>query len=277
MSSSSGLDSAASTARLARSSPTALPMPIIAMPRAPMTVRTSAKSRLISPGRVIRSLMPSTAFCSTSLAALKAFIRLTEPPSTSLSFSFGITISESTCCCSWVMPCMACAMRFLPSLGKGFVTTATVRIFISFATSAITGAAPVPVPPPMPLVMNSRSVPSSISAMRSRSSSAAWRPISGLLPAPRPRVISVPSCSCWLGTHFSRWSRSVLAQMNSTPPMPDWAIWLTVLQPPPPTPMTRITAVVRSPSTSSNVSCIAPAINASLSCPAFMTANAPSP
>ena len=49
-----------------------------------------------------------------------------------------------------------------------------------FAISAMTGAAPVPVPPPMPAVMNSMSAPSISSAMRSRSSIAASRPISGL-------------------------------------------------------------------------------------------------
>ena len=35
---------------------------------------------------------------------------------------------------------------------KGLVTTPTVRIPISFAAPAITGAAPVPVPPPIPQV-----------------------------------------------------------------------------------------------------------------------------
>src|SRR5579884_1837415 len=42
--------------------------------------------------------------------------------------------------------------------------------------------------------------------------------------------------------------------MNSTPSMPACAIWLTVLQPPPPTPITRITARLHWPSTSSNIS-----------------------
>ena len=71
------------------------------------------------------------------------------------------------------MPSSAMTMRFLPSNGNGRVTTATVRMPSSLATSAITGAAPVPVPPPMPVVMNTMSVPASTSAMRSRSSSAA--------------------------------------------------------------------------------------------------------
>src|SRR5688572_10798306 len=52
---SSGLDTAASAASRARSSPLAAPEPIIAMPVSDMTVRTSAKSTLIRPGRVISS------------------------------------------------------------------------------------------------------------------------------------------------------------------------------------------------------------------------------
>jgi hypothetical protein len=67
---------------------------------------------------------------------------------------------------------------------------------IVLAMSAITGAAPVPVPPPIPAVMNSMSAPSINSPMRSRSSIAASRPISGFAPAPRPRVRLLPSCNC---------------------------------------------------------------------------------
>ncbi len=71
----------------------------------------------------------------------------------------------------------------------------------------------------MPAVMNSMSAPSITSWMRSRSSSAAWRPISGLAPAPRPLVMLAPSCRVvrdW--TLLSAWA-SVLAQMKSTPSM----------------------------------------------------------
>ena len=68
MSSSSGLDAAASAASRARSSPDATPEPIIAMPISDMTVRTSAKSTLIRPGRVISSAIPCTAPCSTWFA-----------------------------------------------------------------------------------------------------------------------------------------------------------------------------------------------------------------
>ena len=50
------------------------------------------------------------------------------------------------------IPCSARSRRFAPSNANGFVTTATVSAPMSFAISAMTGAAPVPVPPPMPAV-----------------------------------------------------------------------------------------------------------------------------
>ncbi len=153
------------------------------------------------------------------------------------------------------MPSSAARMRLGPSKGKGRVTTATVRMPSSLATWATTGAAPVPVPPPMPAVMNTMSAPSSTSAMRSRSSMAAWRPTSGLAPAPRPLVISLPSWSTVLAaTRLSAWA-SVLAQMNSTPSMLLSTMWLTALPPPPPTPITLMTALLEGAlSTSSNIS-----------------------
>ena len=54
----SGDLSARSAACLARSSPVAKPIPISAEPASDMIVRTSAKSRLIRPGIVIRSVIP---------------------------------------------------------------------------------------------------------------------------------------------------------------------------------------------------------------------------
>jgi hypothetical protein len=57
----SGERSARSAASYARLSPVdANPMPISAVPESLMIVRTSAKSRLIRPGIVIRSVMPCT-------------------------------------------------------------------------------------------------------------------------------------------------------------------------------------------------------------------------
>ena len=60
MSSSSGLLIAASAAWVARLSPDASPVPIMALPISLITARISAKSRLIWPGLIIRSVTPAT-------------------------------------------------------------------------------------------------------------------------------------------------------------------------------------------------------------------------
>jgi len=53
-----GLVTACLTASIALSSPVAVPIPICATPLSVMTVLTSAKSRLIRPGTLIRSVIP---------------------------------------------------------------------------------------------------------------------------------------------------------------------------------------------------------------------------
>ena len=60
ISSSSGLAMAFSAACTARSSPEASPVPIMALPISSITARTSAKSRLMRPGRTMRSVTPLT-------------------------------------------------------------------------------------------------------------------------------------------------------------------------------------------------------------------------
>jgi len=105
----------------------------------------------------------------------------------------------------------------------------------------------------MPAVMNSMSAPSISSAMRSRSSSAASRPTSGLAPAPRPLVTLLPSCSCSLAWLRFNACASVLMAMNSTPFKPELIMWSTALPPQPPTPITLITASWVSTSISSNI------------------------
>ena len=60
VSSSNGLLIAASAASMARVSPEASPVPIIALPISDITARISAKSRLIRPGFIIRSVTPHT-------------------------------------------------------------------------------------------------------------------------------------------------------------------------------------------------------------------------
>ena len=200
-----------------------------------MTVRTSSKSTFTWPLTLMISAIPPTAFLSTSLAAAKPCSSVASSPSTSSSRSLRTTIRESTLASSSARPDSAFFMRQLPSNSKGLVTTPTVRIPISRAMRAITGAAPVPVPPPMPAVMKSMCAPSIAVRISSAASSAASRPRSGTPPAPRPVIPSGMTQCAWLP---SSTCASVLAQMNSTPRTALLIMWLTALPPPPPTPMT---------------------------------------
>jgi hypothetical protein len=153
-----------------------------------------------------------------------------------------MTMRVSTFSLSFWMPCSACTARRLPSKEKGRVTTPMVSAPRLLAISATTGAPPVPVPPPFPAVMNTMSAPLRISSISSRCSSAAWRPTSGSLPAPRPRVSSRPMSSFASASLISSAWASVLMAMNSTPLRPASIILLTALTPPPPIPTTLITA-----------------------------------
>ncbi len=86
--------------------------------------------------------------------------------------------------------------------------------------------------------MKTMSAPSSASQIFSVSSTAAWRPTSGLAPAPRPLVSLAPT---WIfcAARFARSAcRSVFTAMNSIPCRPDAIMRLTALPPPPPTPTT---------------------------------------
>ncbi len=126
-----------------------------------MIVRTSAKSRLIRPGIVIRSQMPCTPWRSTSSATLNASSIDVERSSTSSSRSFGITIVVSQAWRSICTPMSACPRRFVPSNLNGVVTIPTVSAPSSRAIFATIGAAPVPVPPPSPAATNTMSAPRS--------------------------------------------------------------------------------------------------------------------
>ena len=96
-----------------------------------MIVRTSAKSRLIRPGTVIRSVMPCTPWRSTLSASRKASRMLVRRSTIESRRSFGITISVSTFSRSARMPCSACSARLEPSNSNGRVTTPTVSAPIS--------------------------------------------------------------------------------------------------------------------------------------------------
>ena len=64
----------------------------------------------------------------------------------------------------------------------------------------------------------------------------------GSAPAPRPLVRPEPICTFRSASHIESAWASVFTAMNSTPRTPASIIRLTALVPPPPTPMTLITA-----------------------------------
>ena len=187
--------------------------------------------------------MPWVPWDRTASAIAKASSMVVFFSAISRSLSLGMTIMVSTDSERVLMPSSADALRLRPSKVKGLVTTATVSAPTSFiAMSATMGAAPVPVPPPSPAVMNTMSAPARASAMSSRDSSAALRPTSGLAPAPKPRVRSVPMCTLMSASEIARACASVLIATNSTPRIPSSIMRLTALVPPPPTPTTLMTA-----------------------------------
>ena len=175
---------AARAALTARPSPVDEPMPMMAVPALVMIIFTSAKSVLISPGTVMRSVMPCTPCRRTSSAILKALTMVVLSLDTVSSRSFGMTMRVSTFSLRIWIPFSACTARRRPSKVNGRVTTPMVSAPSALAISATTGAAPVPVPPPLPAVMKTMSAPFSASSISARCSSAAWRPTSGSLPAP---------------------------------------------------------------------------------------------
>ena len=210
---SSGECSASSIAFEMRRSPLPYPVLMIATPPLSNTVFTSLKSRLMIPCMVIISAMLRAALHRVSSALLKASSTVSSGY-ISRRRSLLITSSASTFLLISSTPSSAWSIFFMPSQRNGMVTMPTVRMSISFAVLAITGAAPVPVPPPMPAVMNTIFVPSlSTFFMSSNDSSAACFPAAGLLPAPSP---SLPSCSFDGTTESFSALLSVLHTMNDT-------------------------------------------------------------
>src|SRR6478736_2011676 len=165
--SSSGDSTASSAALMARSAPRAEPMPMSAEPAPCITDFTSAKSRLMRPGVVMRSVMPCTPARSTWSAVANASI--IEMPRSLISSrrSFGTTMRVSTSSFSLPTPVSACCWRRRPSNENGLVTTPMVRAPIDLAILATTGAPPVPVPPPSPAVTKTMSAPRSASSISS--------------------------------------------------------------------------------------------------------------
>ncbi len=205
-------------------------------------VETSAKSRLIRDGIVIRSTILLIPCFKRSSATLNASKMPVEAGKTCKSLSFGITTSVSTYFLRFESPLFAFSFLILPSNENGLVTTATVRIPISLASLAITGAAPVPVPPPMPAAMKSKSVPLIASTISSLVSSADFSPTSGFEPAPRPLVSSIPIWIFLEALDKFKACKSVFTAINSAEFTCASIMLLTALFPPPPTPITFITA-----------------------------------
>ncbi len=230
--------SAASWALL---SPLPTPMPIMASPCPSMTVRTSAKSMLISPASVMRSEMPCTPCLSTSSAMRKASLSGVFLSTTLRRFWLGITMTVSAACLSFEKPSSAILFTTRPSKVKGFVTTATVSAPKSRAVCAMMGAEPVPVPPPSPAVTKTMSAPRSACSILSLSSIAAFSPISGFPPAPRPFVIFEPTPSLISALERPRSCRSVFTAINWTFLRPAMIMRFTAFEPPPPVPITFIT------------------------------------
>jgi len=213
-----------------------------AAPPSDMMARTSAKSRLIKPGTVISSEIPWMPWRRTSSAVRKDSCRVARLSTIWSRRSLGITIKVSACSFIRLMPSSADADRLAPSNVKGRVTTPMVRAPTSLAICETMGAAPVPVPPPRPAVTNTISLPRRTSYSSSADSSAALRPISGLPPAPRPRVALSPIRTRTDALESIKAWASVFTATNSMPCRPSSIIRFTALQPPPPTPITLIRA-----------------------------------
>ena len=98
-------------------------MPMSAEPALLMIILTSAKSVLMRPGVVMRSVMPCTPWSSTSSAILKALTIEVFSFDTVSSRSLGMTMRVSTFSLSRWMPCSAWTARRRPSKLNGRVTT----------------------------------------------------------------------------------------------------------------------------------------------------------
>src|SRR5438876_6308566 len=253
MLSSSGDEIACCTASIARFSPRPMPVPMIAAPPFCITVRTSAKSTFTIPVTVMSEEMPWVACSSTSSAFFRASWNGMPLPTTASRRSLGTTTMVSTCLRISAMPISAWRMRLRPSNRNGLVTIPIVSAPRSRAIWEIIGAAPVPVPPPMPQVMNTRSAFWRECSTSSRFSSMAWRPISGLAPAPNPRVSFLPICTFTSALLLSRACASVFTEMNSTPWSPSSTMRFRALPPPPPTPTTFVRAFCETVSSSSKI------------------------
>ena len=111
------------------------------MPAPRMIVRTSAKSRLISPGQGDHVADALDALAQQVVGHLERVTMLVPRSSTAIRRSFGMMITVSAAAWSRARPSSAIRVRRLPSNAKGRVTTATVSAPSSRAIFATAGAA----------------------------------------------------------------------------------------------------------------------------------------
>ena len=235
-----GLFKAISVAAIALFSPSASPVPIIALPMALITVSTSAKSRFIIPGLTIKSVTLCTPCFKTLFDKLNDSSNVVVSLAILKRFWFGTTITVSKCFLNSSRPSIALLILFGPSYEKGNVVTPTVKMFNSLAALAITCDAPVPVPPPMPDVIKTIFAPCIKLVISFIDSSAAAWPISCLAPAPSPFVKFMPIWIFAWALLIFKSCASVFTATNSTPSIPASIIALIAFPPAPPTPKTNI-------------------------------------
>ena len=162
-------------------------MPMMAVPALARTMRTSAKSVLIWPGMVMRSVMPWTPCSSTSSAILNAFTIDVFSVDTVRSRSLGMMMMASTFSFRFWMPASAWTERRRPFEGEGPGDHADgERADGTWRSRPPPGRRPVPVPPPLPAVMKTMSAPLSASSISARCSSAACAADLGVAPGPEP-------------------------------------------------------------------------------------------
>ena len=211
-------------------------------PAPDMTDFTSAKSRLIRPGVVIRSVMPWTPDSSTWSAALNASSTETCRSEIDSRRSFGMTISVSTSARSRSIPVSAWTARRLPSKPNGRVTTPIVSAPSERATlrdhrgAAGAGAAAL-----------ARGDEDHVGALEHLLDLLAvvfggLAPTSGFAPGAKPAGQFPADVELDVGVAHQRACASVLIAMNSTPLSPSSIMRLTALTPPPPIPTTLMTA-----------------------------------
>ena len=211
--------------------------------RSAMIARTSAKSRLIRPGIVIRSVMPWTPWRRTLSASRNASRMLVRRSTIASSFSFGITISVSTISRRRSMPSCAwrAALRALEGErarddADGQRADLVLGDLGDHRRGARAGAAA--------LARGDEHHVRALERLLDVVARLGRGALADLRVRARAEALREGAPMCSLRSASVIWSAcaSVLAAMNSTPESPASIIRFTALVPPPPTPTTLMTA-----------------------------------